>query len=381
MRLPIVPSPQPISRTEARCGICAASISARTRVRRSNTNAWCQRPIQESGQEGGREVCGWSGHLFQVVVRQCRCRADSQHDSEKRSKNHLHPEKQPHGPEKNLANLEEWPLHRRPPGRPLGGFPGSGAGTMRLCSNAGRASSLRCLAAQIPQRASVLDIGCGDGTIGSLIAQLRPDISIRELSFSCGPVARLHVRVRRFLLAFSDASPPPPPPPRPPPPPPPPRPPPPPSRLPLAPRPPPPPPSLPHPPPPPPPPPPPHPHPPNHQTHTNPPPPPALAGPPGSMFLPFRGLCCITPQDPAVLLREAVARQTVPFVVCQGSFWTRTFLMMRRCASWIGWATVRMRWVADVNYPSRKEMGEHFSKCSWKEVNWTTASALISSTV
>jgi SAM-dependent methyltransferase len=35
------------------------------------------------------------------------------------------------------------------------------------------------LAAQIPSAASVLDIGCGDGTIASLIAQLRPDISIK----------------------------------------------------------------------------------------------------------------------------------------------------------------------------------------------------------
>jgi SAM-dependent methyltransferase len=39
------------------------------------------------------------------------------------------------------------------------------------------------LAAQIPQGAAVLDIGCGDGTIGSLIAQLRPDISIQGVEF------------------------------------------------------------------------------------------------------------------------------------------------------------------------------------------------------
>lgn len=35
------------------------------------------------------------------------------------------------------------------------------------------------LGTQIPNAASVLDIGCGDGTIASLIAQLRPDISIQ----------------------------------------------------------------------------------------------------------------------------------------------------------------------------------------------------------
>jgi len=37
----------------------------------------------------------------------------------------------------------------------------------------------QALAAQIPQDASVLDIGCGDGTIAALIAQQRSDISIK----------------------------------------------------------------------------------------------------------------------------------------------------------------------------------------------------------
>jgi SAM-dependent methyltransferase len=37
----------------------------------------------------------------------------------------------------------------------------------------------RVLAEQIPQNASVLDIGCGDGTIAALIAKVRPDISMQ----------------------------------------------------------------------------------------------------------------------------------------------------------------------------------------------------------
>ena len=43
------------------------------------------------------------------------------------------------------------------------------------------------LAAQIPQGASVLDIGCGDGTIASLMARHRPDISIgRGIPYAAG---------------------------------------------------------------------------------------------------------------------------------------------------------------------------------------------------
>lgn len=47
------------------------------------------------------------------------------------------------------------------------------------------------LAAQIPQRASVLDIGCGDGTIASIIAQLRPDISIQGVEFMVRPGCKI----------------------------------------------------------------------------------------------------------------------------------------------------------------------------------------------
>jgi SAM-dependent methyltransferase len=50
------------------------------------------------------------------------------------------------------------------------------------------------LAAQIPQGTSVLDIGCGDGTIGSLIAQLRPDISIQGVEFLVRPECKIECR-------------------------------------------------------------------------------------------------------------------------------------------------------------------------------------------
>src|SRR5260370_11481614 len=50
------------------------------------------------------------------------------------------------------------------------------------------------LAAQIPAGASVLDIGCGDGTIGSLIAQLRPDISLQGVEFMVRPGCKIACR-------------------------------------------------------------------------------------------------------------------------------------------------------------------------------------------
>ena len=63
------------------------------------------------------------------------------------------------------------------------------------------------LAAQIPQRASVLDIGCGDGTIGSLIAQLRPDISIQGVEFLVRPGCKIACRAfDGSSLPFPDAS-------------------------------------------------------------------------------------------------------------------------------------------------------------------------------
>ncbi|HKV61273.1 MAG TPA: methyltransferase domain-containing protein [Candidatus Acidoferrum sp.] len=56
------------------------------------------------------------------------------------------------------------------------------------------------LATQIPQRAAVLDIGCGDGTIARLIAQLRPDISIQGVEFLLRPECKIECR------AFDGAS-------------------------------------------------------------------------------------------------------------------------------------------------------------------------------
>lgn len=42
-------------------------------------------------------------------------------------------------------------------------------------------------AAQIPERASILDVGCGDGTIGNLVARIRPDVAIRGVEVMVRP--------------------------------------------------------------------------------------------------------------------------------------------------------------------------------------------------
>ncbi len=63
------------------------------------------------------------------------------------------------------------------------------------------------LAAQIPERASVLDIGCGDGAIAGVIAQLRPDISIQGVEFLVRPECKIECRAfDGASLPFPDGS-------------------------------------------------------------------------------------------------------------------------------------------------------------------------------
>lgn len=50
------------------------------------------------------------------------------------------------------------------------------------------------LAAQIPQGASVLDVGCGEGSIASRIAEMRPDISIQGVEFLVRPGCKIACR-------------------------------------------------------------------------------------------------------------------------------------------------------------------------------------------
>ena len=63
------------------------------------------------------------------------------------------------------------------------------------------------LAAQIPEGASVLDVGCGDGTVGSRIAELRPDISIQGVEFLVRPACKIECRsFDGSTLPYADAS-------------------------------------------------------------------------------------------------------------------------------------------------------------------------------
>jgi SAM-dependent methyltransferase len=62
-------------------------------------------------------------------------------------------------------------------------------------------------AAQLAQGARVLDVGCGDGTIGSLIAELRPDIFIQGVEFMVRPGCRIKCQsFDGFTLPFPDNS-------------------------------------------------------------------------------------------------------------------------------------------------------------------------------
>jgi SAM-dependent methyltransferase len=63
------------------------------------------------------------------------------------------------------------------------------------------------LAKQIPERASVLDIGCGDGTIGSLIRGLRPDAAIQGVEFQVRPECQIECHsFDGSTLLFPDGS-------------------------------------------------------------------------------------------------------------------------------------------------------------------------------
>jgi SAM-dependent methyltransferase len=63
------------------------------------------------------------------------------------------------------------------------------------------------LAALIPARSRVLDVGCGDGTIDVLIAAQRPDLSVEGIDVLVRPGA--HISVRPFdgsKIPYPDAS-------------------------------------------------------------------------------------------------------------------------------------------------------------------------------
>ena len=49
----------------------------------------------------------------------------------------------------------------------------------------------RLLAKQIPAKSTVLDIGCGDGTIGRLIAGQRPDLAVQGVEFLVRPGCKI----------------------------------------------------------------------------------------------------------------------------------------------------------------------------------------------
>jgi SAM-dependent methyltransferase len=50
------------------------------------------------------------------------------------------------------------------------------------------------LAEMLPPIARVLDVGCGDGTIGRLVGELRPDVAMTGIDVMIRPTARILVR-------------------------------------------------------------------------------------------------------------------------------------------------------------------------------------------
>jgi SAM-dependent methyltransferase len=64
-----------------------------------------------------------------------------------------------------------------------------------------------CLSARIPQRSAVLDIGCGDGTIGSLLAERGWEVSVEGVEFVARPQCRISCRpFDGARLPFADGS-------------------------------------------------------------------------------------------------------------------------------------------------------------------------------
>jgi SAM-dependent methyltransferase len=63
------------------------------------------------------------------------------------------------------------------------------------------------LSAQLPENASVLDIGCGDGTVGALIAASRPDVRVQGIEVKPRPGCRIPCReFDGTNLPFTDGS-------------------------------------------------------------------------------------------------------------------------------------------------------------------------------
>jgi SAM-dependent methyltransferase len=65
----------------------------------------------------------------------------------------------------------------------------------------------KMIASKIPENASVLDVGCGDGAVGSLVAKLRPDISIQGVEVMARPDCKIACSLfDGITLPFPDSS-------------------------------------------------------------------------------------------------------------------------------------------------------------------------------